>query len=315
MGIHTISYIYPGACQRVNERISKYSHHKWSSSYVYHHVLPAFIECIIGKELGVGGFSIVYEVKELCLFKDINANNSTSRAEIASRTKRDGQARYAIKRLKNATIRKSASQNKDVQYQFVAGVTDLAMEVKILTVLNHPHIIKMRGFSSADLCSRDSFIIIDRLHETLDARILSWKSSKRRLSGGLGLVLDSKGRKKEKLFAQRISVAYSLSSAIEYLHSHRWDQWWWILLHVHRETGVQHHPVLRSSCCCYLLFSTTVHVLRSNNLSHVYIYPIFTSSNERIVYRDLVSLQSYSFLAPTHFLHFLTSHLQILLAM
>jgi hypothetical protein len=65
---------------------------------------------------------------------------------------------------------------------------------------------------------------------------------------------------------------------------------------VHRETGVQHHPVLRSSCCCYLLFSTTVHVLRSNNLSHVYIYPIFTSSNERIVYRDLVSLQSIPFL-------------------
>ena len=260
MGIHTISYIYPGACQRVNERISKYSHHKWSSSYVYHHVLTALIECIIGKELGVGGFSIVYEVKELCLFKDINANNSTSRAEIASRTKRDGQARYAIKRLKNATIRKSSSQNKDVQYQFVTGVTDLAMEVKILTVLNHPHIIKMRGFSSAALCSRDSFIIIDRLHETLDERILS------------------------------------LSSAIEYLHSHRWDQWWWILLHVHRETGVQHHPVLRSSCCCYLLFSTTVHVLRSNNLSHVYIYPIFTSSNERIVYRDLVSLQSIPFL-------------------
>ena len=151
----------------------------------------------------------------------INAAQPRLRAEVASRAVKNGQARYALKRLKNATIRKSSSDIEDVQHQFVAGVADLALEVKFLAVLNHPHIIKMRGVCSAGLCSRDAFIVVDRLFETLDERIPSWRMNQRRFSGGLGLVIDSKGRKKEKLFAQRLSVAYSLRSAFEYLHSNR----------------------------------------------------------------------------------------------
>jgi hypothetical protein len=88
-------------------------------------------------------------------------------------------------------------------------------------VLDHPHIIKIRGVASGDFCSRDCFIILDRLYETLEERLSSWRASKRRLSGGLGIVTDSKGRKKERLFAERLQAAYSLSSAFEYLHSQR----------------------------------------------------------------------------------------------
>jgi len=178
-------------------------------------------ECIVGRELGTGGFSIVYEIEGLSLYCNKNATNSEARAEVAMRSQRQGQSRYALKRLKNATIRKASSQNEDTQHQFVAGVTDLAMEVKFLTVLSHPHIIKMRGISAANLCSKDAFIIIDRLHQTLDERIHSWRGSSRRLSGGLGLVIDSKGRKKDKIFVQRLSAAYGICSAVEFLHSLR----------------------------------------------------------------------------------------------
>ena len=135
--------------------------------------------------------------------------------------KREGQTRYALKRLKNATLRKANSPKEGDTNKFMAGVIDLAMEVKFLSILDHPNIIKMRGISSAKPFAQDFFLILDRLHETLEERIYSWKKSSRKINGGLGLVLDAKGTKKEKMFTKKIRAAYGICSALEYLHSKR----------------------------------------------------------------------------------------------
>jgi len=143
------------------------------------------------------------------------------RCFIARSTQRDGHARYALKRLKKATLSLASSHKEDKRLLFTAGVADLAIEAKFLAVLKHPNIIKMRGMASVHPCSDEFFIVLDRLNDTLEDRIHSWKKSVRRLSGGLGLVLDTRGGKKDKMFSDRLCVAYAICSALHYLHSKR----------------------------------------------------------------------------------------------
>lgn len=59
--------------------------------------------------------------------------------------------------------------------------SDLALEAELLTHLQHPHIIKIRGITYSGpagfaLGAKGYFLIIDRLFETLDARIRKWRS-------------------------------------------------------------------------------------------------------------------------------------------
>ena len=133
---------------------------------------------------------------------------------ISKNIERDGQARYAIKRISKKLIREKESR-------FIAGVVDLAIEVKYLAVIQHPHIIKMRAMSTANYCSDAFFIVLDRLYDTLEDRMEKWKKAGRRLSG-LGGVRDLKGTKKEEQLAERLVVAYDLCSALAFLHSNKY---------------------------------------------------------------------------------------------
>jgi hypothetical protein len=55
------------------------------------------------------------------------------------------------------------------------------MEVKFLAVLRHNHIIKMRALADVPYTSKDFFIVMDRLSETLDDRIEKvWKKDAKR---------------------------------------------------------------------------------------------------------------------------------------
>jgi len=126
---------------------------------------------------------------------------------------RNGQARYAIKKLTSGLYKQSEDH-------FMAGVLDLAMEVKFLAVLQHPHIIKMRAVSSTHPCSVDFFLVLDRLYETLTDRLASWKKQARKLSG-LGSMRDVLGRKKDEEFAKRLMVAYDICSALHFLHANK----------------------------------------------------------------------------------------------
>jgi len=186
--------------------------------------VPTFslAECHAGPMLGSGGFSHVYEVSRF----DISGTTTVLDEDITKQGKKylssnvlkNGQSRYAIKALKNDTLRKAKSNKEEVQGQFVAGVMDLALEVKFLSVLRHPHIVKMRGLASCHPCSESFFIILDRLYDTLKERVEKWSKISRKVSGVFSLILDKNGVKRKKFMANRICAAYEICSAIHYLH-------------------------------------------------------------------------------------------------
>jgi len=185
--------------------------------------------------LGSGGFCTVTEVSKVTILDEqsdcdgssqgygdrpvrgISRLNSSmlvqNRDFISTNFLRNGQARYAIKKLTSGLYKQSEDH-------FMAGVLDLAMEVKFLAVLQHPHIIKMRAVSSTHPCSVDFFLVLDRLYETLTDRLASWKKQARKLSG-LGSMRDVLGRKKDEEFAKRLMVAYDICSALHFLHANK----------------------------------------------------------------------------------------------
>merc|ERR1719203_1230149 len=88
------------------------------------------------------------------------------------------------------------------------------MEMKILAMLKHPHIIKIRGAAFAqghDTLQKDNFIIVHRLYDTLTSRLVTWKNKTSK-------PWNMFGSKYQKLFYKRLSVAYELSTVLDHLH-------------------------------------------------------------------------------------------------
>lgn len=204
--------------------------------------LPRFqrSELTLGHVLGRGGFCTVHEISQVTLVDSANglANGDANRGRsatkddieeenhepnawnnmiqdrkfIAAKCIRKGKdARYALKLLSPETL-------EDPE-RFVAGIIDLAIEARFLAVVKHPNIIKMRAMSDNDPYSRGFFLVLDRLYDTLTKRCASWKKQKGKI-GGVGKIMDMGGKKKKDLWIERILVAYDLSSALNYLHSH-----------------------------------------------------------------------------------------------
>lgn len=168
--------------------------------------------------LGQGGFCTVTEVLDIVLLKNKKEDTLPSngfiriqnRSYIAKNHQREDQARYAIKMLSKDLF----SQGED---RFLAGIVDLAIEVKYLAIIQHPHIIKMRAIADVNPCSEQFFIMLDRLYDTLAQRMVGWKKENRRMSG-LRSVKDLKGKKKEEELAKRMVVAYDICSALSFMH-------------------------------------------------------------------------------------------------
>lgn len=102
--------------------------------------------------------------------------------------------------------------------RFVGGVIDLAVESRFLAVIRHPNIIKMRAMSVGNPYDRGFFLVLDRLYATLTMKISEWKKQTEK-SKGLGKMFDMKGKKKKKVWCDRLVVVYDLSTALEYLHN------------------------------------------------------------------------------------------------
>jgi hypothetical protein len=188
--------------------------------------------------LGRGGFCIVNEISQFNLEpnspldKHANGQNGMfdeeedefgelrydgvvvqDRSFMNRRCLRKGKfARYAIKTLSEECL------NDPERY--VGGVIDLAVESRFLSVIRHPNIIKMRAISDGNMYDRGFFVVLDRLYETLTLKIADWKKKEAK-SKGMGKLLDMKGKKKKRIFTERLLCVYDLSTALEYLHSQR----------------------------------------------------------------------------------------------
>lgn len=183
-------------------------------------------EFALGKRLGKGSFSDVDEIRAImlqmdtaitppnspCCHDSIAVDDKESRQFIAAHcTRSSGDSRYALKTLR----RDSVNDEK----RLVLGLCDLAMEVRFLSGLTHPHIIKLRAVSSASEYSSDFFLVLDRLCDTLAKRLRMWQSRKKHLKTWLGRFVDRRGMQGLEFYEDRIERAYDVSAALEYCHS------------------------------------------------------------------------------------------------
>lgn len=185
-------------------------------------LFPRFVsvELHMGRVMGRGGFCVVHEIKDIRLVKSFEQDcpvlrydgEEKDRQFMKEKCVRKGETRYAMKKL--ADLAHDAPR-------YTKGLADLAIEVKFLSVLEHPHIIKLRGVSSEAPCTDEFFIVLDRLYDTMEMRIGKWKKLD---SKSKSMVVKMfKGKKKkiiDDLALSRLVVAYDLCTALEHLHSH-----------------------------------------------------------------------------------------------
>ena len=120
---------------------------------------------------------------------------------------RNGESRYAYKVVQE-------SSKKDAQ-TYICAIMDLAIEARFLSVLQHPHIIKLRAMASFSPYdpSKQFFVVIDKLYCMFDKKLNAWRKQKQ-----TGPKLFRNAKKESSLYRERLAVAYDLGSALQYLH-------------------------------------------------------------------------------------------------
>ena len=147
---------------------------------------------------------------------------------------------YALKHLHPQVTKR--------QKKFTASAIDLVLEAKLLSCLDHPNIVRLFGVTEGSINKLFSehgyFLLLDRLHETLEDKIEEWaateamimarmasplpsqgkSSSKMRRSASTANVVDTGlyDREREKILGERIgSVMIDIARGMEYLHRQR----------------------------------------------------------------------------------------------
>jgi len=185
----------------------------------------------IKKHLGKGSFSDVFHVVGKGQSgKSFDTNATTITCETQPNRRRATRGRRAsLSSLINKSTLGRPAQRTDSRPVFAmkclrpqirsdedlfhTGAEDLVHESAILASLNHRHIIKLYGRAPGNLTEvfmlNDGygyFIIIDKLNETLNDRIVTWKQTKGISQGPT---------------ARQLEVARSISDAMAYLHLHK----------------------------------------------------------------------------------------------
>lgn len=152
----------------------------------------------IGRLVGQGGFAAVYKLKK-CSVGKIDASSG----------------KLVVKMIRRYVF---AHPNG-----IPACALGLAKEAEILSLLDHPHIIKIRACSAMGLSGYTSgrndgfFLVFDRLYEMLSDRLNLW----RRRAALSKLNILSRGRRVlDPRFHERLVVATHLADAMSYLHQH-----------------------------------------------------------------------------------------------
>jgi serine/threonine protein kinase len=159
--------------------------------------------------LGNGAFSEVYQVWGFQL-ADINDPFQEEAREQVQRSVIDkqGKCNYVMKHLRHDL---ACNRTK-----FTHAAADLVLEAKFLIKLDHPNIIKLRGWAGGPSAFSEGahdgfFLILDRLDETLSQRIMRWK-----------IQTSSKGRDVRSSdlshYREKLSYALQVANALDYLH-------------------------------------------------------------------------------------------------
>ncbi len=167
----------------------------------------------IEKELGVGGYCTVKEVAAINVPTDLDDPPLHSREYMSKQCIRNGVPRYAVKQLSPRT-----KSDKSV---FLKGLADIVIEARLLAVIQHPNIIKFRGFGSCGYFHQDFFIVMDRLPLTLDKRIGKWREETKKSKSLIGRLSNKNKDAAQDIADEKINTCLGVVKAIEFLHSRK----------------------------------------------------------------------------------------------
>lgn len=105
--------------------------------------------------------------------------------------------------------------------EYVKGIVDLAIESEFLSILAHPNIISMRAMANTDPCESRFFVVLDRLHITLDRKFNQWRKVVGDNTGYWFPMCGYCCAREHMLYGawvERIMAASDISNAIYYLH-------------------------------------------------------------------------------------------------
>lgn len=194
-------------------------------------------EIILGRRVGAGSFSSVYDIQDFNLCPnqpDKYTDEQAMKREATAKSVMYG-VKYVMKCLKDKL------EESDDEDLFHCAAQDIAFEAEMLAALSHPNIIKLHsvvdGRHNAFLDGASSFfVILERLESTLADKIEGWskksfnpsrsfKSLRRSsfISRAVDKVeadkTDATSVDEGRSLGSRLRVAASLASAIDYLHS------------------------------------------------------------------------------------------------
>mmetsp|Transcript_14704 Transcript_14704/g.20471 ORF Transcript_14704/g.20471 Transcript_14704/m.20471 type:complete len:437 (-) Transcript_14704:120-1430(-) len=181
-------------------------------------------EIILGELLGSGGFNDVHEVHRIDLLEDADWFSDHQQEGRQVLSKKSQNEKFAIKFLSRKCM--------EDEEEYCNGAADLVVETKYLSSLaawQHPNIVRLHGMCSTGTKGFELgveggyFLILDRLHDTLDQKIVLWKELERRKTDELAVFKHPNAVSQDKLlqamFVQRLQAARDLSSALKHLHS------------------------------------------------------------------------------------------------
>ena len=82
-------------------------------------------------------------------------------------------------------------------------------------------IITMRAFGADGMLRPNFFIVLDRLYDTLEARIPKWRVQSKRSRSFVNKLKRTSSGLQEELLEMKLTYAYDLMGAFEYLHKNR----------------------------------------------------------------------------------------------
>ena len=154
----------------------------------------------VGLLVGRGGFANVHKLEAWCCDCELNEDENAGNE-------------YVIKTLR--------VERATTPQRLAVVAADLMMEAHILSTLEHPHILALRGISTNGLSSLKRgrvdglFLILDYLPVTLTDRLEEWKNSQVAVDKGLQ---QSDMTPCNHSLSEQFQVAIDLASSLAYLH-------------------------------------------------------------------------------------------------